>query len=292
MPTLAQWLQRATASLNTTSPTPRLDAEVLARTTLKLSPTQLIARANDALTESDIRVLDTLLARRAHGEPVAHIVGVREFWSLPLKVTADVLIPRPETELLVELALQRIPRTHACVVADLGTGSGALAVAIAHERPRAHVIATDISAAALAVAQANAQALNLNNIEFRLSDWCDTLHESCTVIVSNPPYVCAEDPHLRQGDVRFEPRLALTAGDDGLTAIRAIAQQAPAHLSDGGALILEHGYDQQAAVLALLRAHGFTGVAGMCDLSGVPRAAVAYSPARAIKNPGRFPGQG
>ena len=277
MPTLAHWLQRATAALQTASPTPRLDAEVLARCALKLSPTQLIARANDAVAENDTPVLDALLARRAHGEPVAYIVGVREFWSLPLTVTPDVLIPRPETELLVELALQHVPPTRTCIIADLGTGSGAIALAIAHARPQARVIATDTSPAALAIAQDNARALKLNNIEFRVSDWCDALRESCTVIVSNPPYLRAEDPHLQQGDVRFEPRLALTAGDDGLAAIRAIAQQAPAHLSEGGALILEHGYDQQAAVLALLHAHGFSGVAGLCDLAGVPRAAVAYS---------------
>ena len=164
MPTLAQWLQCATSVLTETSPTPRLDAEVLARSTLKLSPTQLIARANDALAESDMHVLDTLLARRAHGEPVAYIVGTREFWSLPLQVTADVLIPRPETERLVELALQRIAPESDCIVADLGTGSGAVALAIAHERPRTRVIATDVSPAALTLARENARSLNIANV--------------------------------------------------------------------------------------------------------------------------------
>lgn len=278
MPTLAQWLQRAASVLAATSPTPRLDAEVLARFALKLSPTQLIARADDALDAGGIAILDAALARRAHGEPVAYIVGTREFWSLPLKVTANVLIPRPETELLVELALQRIEPARACVVADLGTGSGAIALAIAYERPRAQVIATDVSPAALAVAEENARALNLNNVEFRLRDWCGELREMCCLIVSNPPYIRADDAHLTQGDVRFEPRLALTAGDDGLDAIRTLAAQTQAHLASGGALIVEHGFDQQAAVVEIMNAHGYRAVAGAHDLAGHPRAVIAYSP--------------
>lgn len=278
MQTLAQWLQHAASLLAATSPTPRLDAEVLARFALKLSPTQSIARAGDALDAGGLAILDAALARRAHGEPVAYIVGTREFWSLALKVTADVLIPRPETELLVELALQRIDPARACVVADLGTGSGAIALAIAHERPHARVIATDISPTALALAQENARALNLHNVEFRLSDWCGALHETCSVIVSNPPYIRADDVHLAQGDVRFEPRLALTAGSDGLDAIRAIAARAQARLAPGGALIVEHGFDQQAAVVEIMNAHGYRTVAGAHDLAGHPRAVIAYSP--------------
>lgn len=278
MPTLAQWLQRATATLNAISPTPRLDAEVLARYALKLSPTQLIARANDALSASDIRALDTWLARRAHSEPVAYIVRAREFWSLPLTVTADVLIPRPETELLVELALQRVAPNRTAVVADLGTGSGAIALAIAYERPQAHVIATDISPAALTIAAENARALNLSNVEFRQSDWCGALREACDVIVSNPPYIATEDAHLAQGDVRFEPRLALTAGRDGLDALRAIAGQAQAHLAASGALIVEHGFDQQAAVIDIMNAHGYRALVGAHDLAGRPRAVIAHSP--------------
>ena len=279
MSTLAQWLQRATSALTATSPTPRLDAEVLARFVLKLSPTQLIARAPDTLDGTldaeRTAALDAALARRARGEPVAYIVGTREFWSLPLKVTTDVLIPRPETELLVELALQRIAPESDCVIADLGTGSGAIAIALAHERPRARVIATDISPAALALAQENARALNIANVEFRASDWCAAIPESCCLIVSNPPYIASADPHLGLGDVRFEPRQALTAGADGLDAIRAIAAQARTRLAPTGTLIVEHGFEQQGAVIEIMTAHGYGAVQGVHDLAGHPRAVIA-----------------
>lgn len=275
MPTLAQWLRRAAATLAATSPTPRLDAEVLARFVLTLSPTQLIARAPDTLDVERIAALHAALARRARGEPVAYIVGAREFWSLPLKVTADVLIPRPETELLVELTLQRIAPTSDCTIADLGTGSGALALAIADERPHARVIASDISPAAIAVARDNARALNIANVEFRVSDWCTEIQEPCCVIVTNPPYIAGTDPHLGQGDVRFEPRLALTAGADGLNAIRAIAAQARTCLAPKGALIVEHGFEQQRAVMEIMTAHGYEAVQGALDLAGRPRAVIA-----------------
>lgn len=275
MSTLAHWLSTATAALSTCSPSARLDAEVLARHALRLTATQLIVDAAHALAPTEATALDALLARRIRGEPIAYIVGAREFWSLPLAVNPQVLIPRPETELLVERALQYIPTAHCSTVADLGTGSGAIALAIAHERPRAEVIATDISPDALTVAQANARALGLANVEFRLSDWCAALHESLRVIVSNPPYVRSDDTHLSQGDVRHEPRLALVAGEDGLQAIRIIAAQARAHLATDGVLILEHGHEQQAAVLEILARAGYRNIEGLRDLAGLPRATLA-----------------
>ena len=275
MPTLAHWLRRAAAALSATSTSARLDAEVLARYALSLSPTQLIVHAERELSAREIAELDARLVRRARGEPVPYIVGTREFWSLPFKVNEQVLIPRSETELLVACALRHIPTNHSCTVADLGTGSGAIALAIAHERPRAHIIATDISPSALAVAQDNARALGVTNVEFRLGDWCAPLRESCKVIVSNPPYVRADDTHLTQGDVRFEPMLALAAGVDGLSAIRAVAAQARAYLADGGVLMMEHGYDQQSAVIEILQSHDYRDIEGLRDLAAQPRAVAA-----------------
>lgn len=276
MSTLAQWLQNATVALTQISDSPRIDAEALARHALALTATQLIVHAERTLHRPENTALDALLARRQQGEPIAYLVGEREFWSLPIKVNAHVLIPRPETELLVAQALRFIPDGHCCTVADLGTGSGAIALAIAHERPHARVIASDLSPQALALAQDNAHALALPNIEFRVSDWCGALQELCHVIVSNPPYIRADDAHLTQGDVRFEPRLALTAGADGLSAIRVIATQARAHLAQGGALILEHGCDQQSAVMEILKLHGYRALEGLRDLAGQPRAVVAH----------------
>lgn len=277
MPTLAQWLQNATVALTPTSDSPRIDAEALARHALALGAAQLIAHAERTLDDTDNATLAALLTRRAAGEPIAYLTGEREFWSLPIKVNPYVLIPRPETELLVAQALRFIPTGRGCVVADLGTGSGAIALAIAHERPHAHVMATDISPQALALARENARALNIGNIEFCLSDWCGALREACRVIVSNPPYIRDGDAHLAQGDVRFEPRLALTAGADGLHAIRAIAAQARTCLANGGTLILEHGFDQQAAVIDIIQTQGYRAVEGLRDLAGQPRAVVAQA---------------
>lgn len=213
-----------------------------------------------------------LVARREAGEPVAYLVGQRGFWRLDLMVTADTLIPRPETELLVELALQRIPVAAAARVADLGTGSGAIALAIAGERRQARVVAIDNSPAALAVARRNAAANGIDNVEFRAGHWLAPLAgERCELIVANPPYIASDDAHLAQDDLRFEPRAALVSGDDGLDAIREIVRAAPAHLVAGGWLLLEHGCDQGAAVHALLSAAGFVDVATVQDLEGRDR---------------------
>ncbi len=197
--------------------------------------------------------------------------GRREFWSLELLVSPAALIPRPETELLVEQALKRIPSDTPCLIADLGTGSGAVAVAIAKARPRSRVIAGDISPQALALARQNALRHTLNNIEFRQGDWFAPLSEQADVIVSNPPYLRNDDPHLAAGDLRFEPRLALLGGTDGLDAIRQLAAQAKHHLKAGGWLLLEHGFDQKQAAINLLRQHHYQHIADYRDYSGQDR---------------------
>lgn len=257
----------------------RLDAEVLLAHVLDKPRSHLRAWPERALTTEQAAHYAALVARRAGGEPVAHLLGRREFWSLDLDVTPATLIPRPETELLVELALARIPADAALTVADLGTGTGAIALAVARERPRCRVTATDRSAAALEVARRNAARLGIAGIDFRQGAWYAPLgDERYDLILSNPPYIRAGDPHLAQGDVRFEPPGALVAGADGLDDLRVIVAGAPAHLQDGGWLLVEHGYDQGAAVAALFGAAGFAEVATIRDLGGQARATLGRSP--------------
>jgi release factor glutamine methyltransferase len=211
------------------------------------------------------------LQRRLHGEPIAYILGTREFFGLTFGVTPATLIPRSDTELLVELALERIARPKARVL-DMGTGSGAIALAIAHQRPDAEVWACDASAAALVVARDNAHRLGIANAHFIESNWFSALREQrFDVIVSNPPYIAADDRHLSLGDVRFEPITALASGADGLDDIRRIVGQAGVHLEKNGWLLLEHGYDQAALVRELLQAAGLTAVFSARDLSGIER---------------------
>jgi len=270
--TIDQIIRQATQQLAAVSPSPRLDAEVLLMHVTGLTRTALITRAQEPLLPEHDERLHMLLTRRARGEPIAYLTGRREFWSLDLCVTPDVLIPRPETELLVEQALAHIPEDAEWTVADLGAGSGAIALAIATERPHCRLIATDSSAAALAVARANATRLGIAKVEFWHGEWLKPLAGMrFDVIVSNPPYVRANDPHLTQGDVRFEPESALVAGADGLDAIRRIAVDALSCLRPGGWLLLEHGYDQAKAVRALLEIHGYDAVASCRDTAGHER---------------------
>jgi release factor glutamine methyltransferase len=251
------------------------DAELLLAYALGASRSWLFAHATDLLPDERHARFEDLVARRAGGEPVAYLVGHRGFWSLDLRVTPDTLIPRPETELLVELALERLPRGQAARVADLGTGSGAIALAIARERPQARVVATDASAGALAVARENAEAHRLDNVEFRFGAWAEPLgSERFDLIASNPPYIADADPHLGQGDLRFEPRSALAAGIDGLDDIRLIARAAPSYLVDGGWLLLEHGLDQGVAVRSLLAGAGFRDVETRQDLEARDRVTI------------------
>lgn len=228
----------------------------------------LFAHGDAPVEPAQLAGFRQLVARRAAGEPVAYLVGRRGFWTLDLVVTPDTLIPRPETELLVEQALERLPASAESRVVDLGTGSGAIALAIAAERPRARVVATDRSEAALAVARGNAASHGLDErVAFRHGDWFGALAgERFHLVASNPPYIAEEDPHLALGDLRHEPPSALASGRDGLDAIRTIAAGAPSHLLPGGWLLLEHGFDQGPGVRALLVAAGFVDVSTVRDL--------------------------
>ncbi len=261
------------------SPLPGLEARILLAHALGWRRTELITRREDPLDEIAVARYRALEARRTQGEPIAQIVGVREFFGLPFEVTPSVLIPRPETELLVETALAAIESVVHPRVLDLGTGSGAIAVAIASARPDARVWAIDRSPEALAVAARNAAHL-LDSarpggpLQWLQGDWYAALSPSPSfdMIVSNPPYIAAGDPHLREGDLRFEPRGALTDEADGLSAIRAIAAGAGAFLAPGGQLWIEHGYDQALDVRAILTDAGFIGVRSLHDLAGIERA--------------------
>lgn len=271
MPTLADALRSATERL-AMQESARSDAELLLAQVLGQSRSYLRAWPERALSEAQAREFAARVARRAAGEPIAHIVGLREFWSLELEVNADTLIPRPDTERLVELALARIPAAADWRILDLGTGSGAIALALAHERPHCRVDASDASAAALAVAARNAQKLGLSNVRFVHGRWFEPFTgQGFDVIVSNPPYVRTDDPHLSQGDVRFDPRSALVSGTDGLDDLRVIIRAAPAHLRPGGWLLVEHGYDQAAAVTGLLVQAGFGATGTAEDFGGQPR---------------------
>ena len=231
--------------------------------------------------EVELERFRSLVARRAGGEPIAYLTGRREFWSLPLQVTTDTLIPRPETELLVEWALELLPATGHRWVADLGTGSGAIAAALAHERPGIELLASDLSAAALAVAAGNFAALGLDNVRSVCGNWYAALPRALLfdLIISNPPYIANGDPHLQGDGLPCEPAAALSSGSDGLDAIRLIVAQAGDWLVPGGWLLLEHGYDQADAVANLLRYHGFAAVATRHDLAGHPRASGGRRPA-------------
>lgn len=247
-----------------------IEAQLLLMHVLNVNRAWLIAHATDLLQAVAANNFEKLVQRRLQGEPVAHILGSREFFGLTLKVTPDTLIPRPDTETLVEAALQKI--NGPMHILDLGTGSGAIALAIARHAPQCEVIAVDASAAALAVAKENAAALQLVNMECIASNWFAALPEcKFDLIVSNPPYIEDNDPHLQQGDLRFEPFSALASGADGLQDICQIIAQAPAYLNDGGWLMLEHGYNQAPAVQKLLNAHGFQDIQTIKDLGDNPR---------------------
>ena len=253
-----------------------IEAQVLLGFVLGCQRSWLIAHGDDALTAAQAGAFFALAKRRRDGEPVAYLTGVREFWGLPLAVSPDVLIPRPETETLVEMALLRIPQDREFRVLDLGTGSGAIALALAHERPRASIIASDASGAALSVAKANAARLDLARVTFVRADWYDGVPVGAfDLIVSNPPYVAGDDPHLAEGDLRFEPVTALTPGANGLDALATIIEGAPARLVAGATVMVEHGHDQADSVRALLLAAGLVEPVAARDLAGIWRVAGA-----------------
>jgi len=253
-----------------------VDAQVLLAYVVGNTRAWLTAHADESLTPNEAARFFSLARRRRDGEPIAYLTGVREFWGLSLLVTQNVMIPRPETETLVERALARLAPDRASHVLDLGTGSGAIALALARERPPVQIVATDVSEAALRVADANARRLGLYNVRFTRADWYDGMELSperpaFDVIVSNPPYIAAGDRHLGEGDLRFEPMASLTPGGDGLSALSTIVAGAPPWLAPGGWLIVEHGYDQQDDVRALFLSAGFVDLESTRDLAGIPR---------------------
>jgi len=273
---IKQALSDTFAALKSENDNPELDARILVAHSLGKPQSYLYAWPEKTLTVQQLNHLHKLVLARQEGVPVAYLTGIREFWSLPLRVTEDVLIPRPATESLVAKALQRLPEKP-LRVADLGTGSGAIALALASERPAWQITAIDISEDALMVAKNNATNLGLKNIEFQSADWCKKLLPQ-DAIISNPPYIASDDPHLQNTDIEHEPILALASGEDGLDAIRKISENAKHCLANDGMLMLEHGYDQQSRVLEILAKQGYQRISGHKDSEQLPRFTVAYAP--------------
>ncbi len=257
----------------------KFEAQLLLQNVLKVNRAWVIAHEEDVLQTNHYNDFQALLARRLAGEPIAYILGSREFYGLNLMVTPDTLIPRPDTETLVEAALAKIPNDAHWSILDLGTGSGAIALAIAKHRPQANVIAVDASNAALEIAEKNARNLDVNNIQFNLGDWFDALEgERFDLIVSNPPYIEQGDEHLIQGDLRFEPTSALASGVDGLDDIRQIVGNSLIYLKPQGWLMLEHGYNQAESVSDLMAENGLVNIATLKDLSNNDRVTIAKNP--------------
>lgn len=273
MRTVGSWLASARQRLTGRSDSPQLDAEVLLCHVLAKPRSYCLTWPDADLSEHTLSTLDALLDARAAGTPIAYLTGRREFWSREFVVSPDVLIPRPETELLIDIALALFPSGTSHRVADLGTGSGVIAITLAMERPVWCLTAVDCDTRALSLARHNAQRLAAPPIDWRHGNWLEALTdgERFALIVSNPPYIADDDPHLERGDLRFEPRHALTAGPEGLNALQTIADTAREYLIAGGYLLLEHGYQQHAALHALLRAHGYRNLLTHCDWAGHPR---------------------
>ncbi len=260
----------------TGSDSPDLDVALLLCHCLDKPRSYLYSWPEKTLLPKQLAEFEALFSRRLKGEPLAHLLGQREFWSLDLAVNTSTLIPRPDTEYLVEQALARVSKDAGRIL-DLGTGTGAIALALAKELPNWQLLGVDCQPEAVALAQRNAQALALCNVSFQLSHWfSDVGAQRFEMIVSNPPYIAEDDPHLNEGDVRFEPRSALVAGKNGLADLETIIEQAPEYLGDGACLLLEHGYQQAAAVVAMLEKRGFSRVESRCDYAGNPRISLGY----------------
>ena len=279
--TVQNALADAMLDLFDTSSSPEIDAEVLLGHSLKQSRAWLLTYQEEELSEEQITEFQTLVDRRKNGEPIAYILGEREFWSLNLNVNSFTLIPRPETEVLVEVALEKaqLPFRGIMSIADLGTGSGAIALALASELTNAFITATDKSDEALIVAKHNAEQLGLSNVEFLNSDWFNNLSDHrFNIICSNPPYIENLDPHLQQGDLRFEPQSALASGPDGLFDIQHIISQAQHYLHADGWVILEHGFQQSERIHTFLAEAGFVNIHTREDYSGHPRITYGQKP--------------
>lgn len=265
-------INQATQQLYKSSDSPRIDAEVLIQHVTQQPLAWLIVHGNTNASSPHIKHFYQLLEQREQGEPIAYLTGHKEFWSLDLKVTEAVLIPRPDTETLVEQALERLDLSHANKVLDLGTGSGAIALSIAKECPQSDVLAVDYSQDALDIAKQNARKHDLHNLTFLCSDWFQNIKDTnFDLIASNPPYIEENDPHLQQGGLRYEPQSALVSADLGLSDIRCIITQSPNHLKSGGHLLIEHGYKQADEVRAFFKEAGFTQIQNYRDLNDLPR---------------------
>ena len=276
--TIAQCLRQATEQLQSSSDSARLDAEVLLAHLLQKERIYFLTWPEEELSVSMQQQYQALINRRQKGEPIAYITGFQEFWSLRLKVTPDTLIPRPDTEILVQTALEHIPEAKDYSIADLGTGSGAIALAIAVERPLCHITGVDQSEAAVLIARENATRLGIHNVRFERGNWLDTFaDQSLDMILSNPPYVAEKDPHMSEGDVRFEPVTALLAGPEGMAAYDIILPEAKRCLKQGGYLLLEHGYDQQARLLMRLQQQGFVKTCGIKDYASHDRVVIGQA---------------
>ena len=277
MQSVAARLSDAEQRLAGRSESPRLDAELLLAQALGKDRTFLFTWPEHVPAEGECRLFGEWMRRREQGEPVAHLLGWREFYGHRFMVTADTLIPRPDTETLVEAALQRLPAAGPLVVADLGAGTGAIGISLALARPHWRVLAADMSPAIVDLIERNCRALGAANVKPLLSSWLDAIDEPLDAVVSNPPYIADGDRHLSQGDVRFEPRSALVSGPDGLADIRQLVRQARGKLVAQGWLMLEHGYDQGAAVRDLLSSHGYLEVETITDLGGNERVTMGRS---------------
>lgn len=273
-------LQQARRHLELSSETACLDAELLLGKVLDKTRSYFYTWPEKELTAEEYAEFQKLLAQRLQGQPVAYLLGYREFWGMELEVSPATLIPRPDTELIVQLVLERLTHDPSPSILDLGTGTGAIALALAKERPEANILAIDNSVEALAVAQRNQHRLGLNNLSLLASDWFSALNPSknFNLIVSNPPYIAEHDPHLSQGDLRFEPHSALSSGVQGLDDLAYLIQTAPQYLHANGWLVLEHGYDQGSSVAALLKDTGYTELACYQDLAGNDRVSLGRCP--------------
>jgi release factor glutamine methyltransferase len=276
MTTITELLKKAEQNIHS-SESARLDAEILFCNVMQFKRSRIYSHPEQLVPEAKSVLFQSLIEQRQQGHPIAHLTGKKEFWSLELTVNKDTLIPRPETELLVETALQMIPENAAFNILDLGTGSGAIAIAIASERPDCKIVATDINKNALTIAKENAETHQIENIQFYLSDWYKNIpSKSFDLVVSNPPYIKQDDEHLSQGDVRFEPELALVAGIDGMQAINIILENAKRYLASDACLLIEHGYDQKSLVQQAFLKHDFNQLKTFQDLSGQDRITLGY----------------
>jgi len=275
---IEQILKRAEQKLSSCSDSPRLDAEILLASLLKKNRSYFMAFPEVVPSKAEQEQFETLLSQRLQGHPIAHIIGTREFWSLDLNVNQHTLIPRPDTEILIEYILHNFAQEN-LKVADMGTGSGAIALALASEKPNWQISATDRSPEALETARGNATKLGLQNISFSQGNWFEAIEANdFDLLISNPPYIPANDPHLTQGDVRFEPDTALISGKDGLDDIRYLIKHAVEYLKQDGWLILEHGYDQKQSVKDLFIAAGYRQITQKDDYAGNPRMTAALTP--------------